>query len=435
MIIEHDSVSFGFDLDRYYFLKEEKRKREEEEARRRKEEEEAARRAKEAEEAARRAKEVEEAARRLKEEEETARKAREEEEAARRQKEQEEREAQIALEAEQQEKTTPLQQPTVPTSGKQPGDEKTLVLEHNKAPVDVEIEGKGRAHVDDVSVPKKQNQNSEKIPQVEAGPPLEVKEQQKQTEKESSALPRDERTQGKPMSPETQSGQSQNRAPPLSKLPVSRSQEKRELRRQRGLEHSQRESERAASAWKDDTSFKSKTLESPGKAEGKLKERSDSKELDQYTFVAWKGDKSKKDAKDVPTELVRPSTLPLDIPTSGPGRNGFSDPAIAAQPALAKEEANRRKEPSRSNTQPENLMSGPRSLEERNIKSLQYGFLCCSTFIPFFISSESNNIFSCGFPNFTRNRGISMSLDDVSKISPGGSSQVTFTWFSWLIQW
>ncbi|CAM4661334.1 unnamed protein product [Leuciscus chuanchicus] len=406
---------------RYCFLKEEKRKQEEEEARRRKEEEEAARRAKEAEEAARRAKEVEAAARRLKEEEETARKAREEEEAARRQKEHEEREARFALEAERQEKT-PLQQPTVPTSGKQPGDEKTLVLEHNKAPVDVEIEGKGRAHVDDVSVPKKQN-HSEKIPQVEAGPPLEVKEEQKQTEKESSTLPRDERTQGKPMSPETQSGQSQNRAPPLSKLPVSRSQEKRELRRQRGLEHSQRESERAASAWKDDTPFKSKTLESPGKAEGKLKERSDSKELDQYTFVAWKGDKSKRDAKDVPPELVRPSTLPLDIPTSGPGRNGYSDPAIAAQPALAKEEANRRKEPSRSNTQPENLMAGPRSLEERNIKSLQYGFLCCSTFIPFFISSESNNIFSCGFPNFTRNRGISMSLDDVSKIGSGGSSQ------------
>lgn len=375
---------------RYYFLKEEKRKREEEEARRRKEEEEAARRAKEAEEAARRAKEVEEAARRLKEEEETARKAREEEEAARRQKEQEERDAQFALEAERQEKT-PLQQPTVPTSGKQPGDEKTLVLEHNKAPVDVEIEGKGRAHVEDVSVPKKQN-HSEKIPQVEAGPPLEIKEQQKQTEKESSALHRDEKTQGKPMSPETPTGQIQNRAPPLSKQPVSRSQEKRELRRQRGLEHSQRESERAASAGKDDTPFKSKTLESPGKAEGKLKERSDSKELDQYTFVAWKGEKSKKDAKDAPPELVRPSTLPLDIPTSGPGRNGYSDPAIAAQPALAKEDANRRKEPSRSNTQPENLMAGPRSLEEKNIKSLQ-------------------------------NRGISMSLDDVSKIDSGGSSQ------------
>ncbi|KAK7136625.1 hypothetical protein R3I93_016844 [Phoxinus phoxinus] len=375
---------------RYYFLKEEKRKQEEEEARRRKEEEEAARRAKEAEEAARRAKEVEEAARRLKEEEETARKAREEEEAVRRQKEQEEREARLALEAERQEKT-PLQPPTVPTSGKQPGDEKTLVLEHNNAPVDVEIEGKGRAHVDDVSVPKKLN-NSEKIPQVEAGPPLDVKEQQKQPEKEASALPRDERTQGKPMSPETQTGQIQNRAPPLSKLPVSRSQEKRELRRQRGLEHSQRESERAASAGKDDTPFKSITLESPGKAEGKLKERSDSKELDQYTFVAWKGDKSKKDAKDVPPELVRPSTLPLDIPTSGPGRNGYSDLAIAAQSALVKEEANRRKEPSRSNTQPENLMAGPRSLEERNVKCLQ-------------------------------NRGISMSLDDVSKIGSAGSSQ------------
>ncbi|XP_067271466.1 si:zfos-588f8.1 isoform X4 [Pseudorasbora parva] len=382
---------------RYYFLKEEKRKREEEEARRRKEEE-AARRAKEAEEAAKRAKEVEEAARRLKEEEEaarrlkeeeeTARKAREEEEAARKRKEQEEREALLALEAERKEKT-PLQQ--VPTSGKQPGDEKTLVLELNKAPVNVEIEGKGRAHVDNVSVTKEQD-HSAKIPQVEAGPHLDVKGQQKQTEKEPSSLPRDEGAQGKPMSPETQTGQSLNRAPQLGKLPVSRSQEKRELRRQRGLEHSQRESERAASAGKDDTAFKSKTLESPGKAEGKLKERSDSKELDQYTFVAWKGEKAKRDAKDVPTELVRPSTLPLDIPASVPGRNGYSEPATAAQPAPAKEESNRRKEPSRSNTQPENLLAGPRSLEERNIQTLQ-------------------------------NRGISMSLDDVSKIGSGGSSQ------------
>lgn len=285
----------------------------------------------------------------------------------------------------------PLQQPTMPTSGKMPGDEKTLVLEY-KAPVDVEIEGQGMPHVEEVSVPKKQN-NSEKIPQVEAGPHLEVKEQQKQTEKKSSTLPREEGTQGKPMSPETPTGQCQNRAPPLSKLPVSRSQEKRELRRQRGLEHNQRESERAASAGKDDTSLKSKTPEIPRKEDGKLKERSDSKELDQYTFVAWKGDKGKKDTKDVPPELVRPSTLPLDIPTSGPRRNGYSDPAIAAQPTLAKEETSRRKEPSRSNTQPENLIARPRGLEDRN-KTLQYGFLYCSSFIPFFIASfGSNNIF------------------------------------------
>ncbi|XP_052394784.1 unconventional myosin-IXb isoform X2 [Carassius gibelio] len=344
---------------RYYSLKEEKRKRDEEEVCRKKEEEEAAQRAKEAEEAARQAKK----------EEEAARNAREEQEAARRQKEQE----------------TLLQQPLAP--GKQSNNVETLVLERSKAPVDVEIGSKGTAQVD-VS---KDRSNSEIVPQVEAGPP-EVKEHQKQKENESSAHPREEGTQTKPTSLEIPSGQSQNRAPPLAKLPVSRSQEKRELRRQRGLEHSQRESERAALAGKDNTFFESKTLERPGKVDSKLKERSDSKELDQYTFVAWKVDKVKKDAKVVPPELVRPSTLPLDIPNSGPERNGYTDPSITAQPALAKEQDNRKKEPTRSSTQPENLMAGPHSQEDRNIKTLQ-------------------------------NRGISMSLDDVSKIGLGGSSQ------------
>uniref|UniRef100_A0A673MAQ7 Myosin IXB n=1 Tax=Sinocyclocheilus rhinocerous TaxID=307959 RepID=A0A673MAQ7_9TELE len=329
---------------------------------------------------------------RKREEEEAARRAREEEEAARRQKEREEEAARLALEAErkaaEQQEKMPLQQPTAP--GKQSDDVETLVLERNKAPVDVEIEGKGRAQVD---VSKDQNRSG-KVPQVEAGPHPEVKEHQKQKENGSSAHPREEGTHAKPTSPEIPTGQSQNRAPSLSKLPAYRSQEKRELRRQRGLEHNQRESERAASAGKDDTSFKSKTPESPGKADGKLKERSDSKELDQYTFVAWKVDKTKRDAKDVSPDLVRPSTLPLDIPTSGPGRNGYTDPSIAAQPALAKEEANRKKEPSRSNTQPENLIAGPRSLEDRHIKTLQ-------------------------------NRGISMSLDDVSKIGLSSTSQVT----------
>ncbi len=381
-------------LVRYYSLKEEKRKREEEEA---------ARQAKEAEEAARRAKEVEEAARRIREEEEAARRAREEEEAARRQKEQEEEEARLALEAEQkaaeQQEKTPLQQPTAP--GKQSDEVETLVLEHAKAPVDVEIESKGRAQV----VVSKDQNHSEKVPQVEAGPHPEVKEHQKQKENGSSAHPREEGTQAKPKSPEIPTGQSQNRAPSLSKLPASRSQEKRELRRQRGLEHNQRESERAASAGKDDTSIKSKTLESPGKADGKLKERSDSKELDQYTFVAWKVDKTKRDAKEVPPELVRPSTLPLDIPTSGPGRNGYTDPSITAQPALAKEEANRKKEPSRSNTQPENLIAGPRSLEDRNIKTLQYG-LCSPSCVSLFISLyDSDDIFCLVFPTLPGTMG------------------------------
>uniref|UniRef100_A0A8C2PXS1 Myosin IXB n=1 Tax=Cyprinus carpio TaxID=7962 RepID=A0A8C2PXS1_CYPCA len=262
--------------------------------------------------------------------------------------------------------------------------------ERPTALVDVGIESKDRAQAD---VSKDQN-HSEKVPQVEAGPHPEVKEHQKQKENGSSAHPREDGTHAKPTSPEIPTGQSQDRPLSLSKLPASRCQEKRELRRQRGLEHNQRESERAASAGKED-----KAPESPGKADGKLKERSDSKELDQYTFVAWKVDKTKRDAKDVSPDLVRPSTLPLDIPTSGPGRNGYTDPSISTQPALAKEEANRKKEPTRSSTQPENLIAGPRSLDDRHIKTLQYGFLCSPSCISFFISLyDSDNIIYLVFP-------------------------------------
>uniref|UniRef100_H3DDJ4 Myosin IXB n=1 Tax=Tetraodon nigroviridis TaxID=99883 RepID=H3DDJ4_TETNG len=105
---------------------------------------------------------------------------------------------------------------------------------------------------------------------------------------------------------------------------LEESQEKRELRRLRGLEHNQRETERASSSvsGKDDTSsLKNKTQAT------RLKERSESKELDQYTFVAWKmkEDKTaKKETKTSPSPAgpVRPSTLPLQ-PVSD--RNGVSE--------------------------------------------------------------------------------------------------------------
>uniref|UniRef100_A0A4W6FR65 Myosin IXB n=1 Tax=Lates calcarifer TaxID=8187 RepID=A0A4W6FR65_LATCA len=112
-------------------------------------------------------------------------------------------------------------------------------------------------------------------------------------------------------------------------------QEKREQRRRRGLEHNQRETDRAASSssfssaiGKDQTSPpKSKSQESP-----KLKERSDSKELDQYTFVAWKmkEDKGgKKEAKTSPpppaSGPVRPSTLSLQPADPAPERNGLGE--------------------------------------------------------------------------------------------------------------
>lgn len=343
--------------------------REEEEALRR-EEEEAAKRAREADEKNRQAKEAEEA-RRLKEEEEKAIKIKEAEE-ARQLAEVEEaarRTREEKLEAEQkaveQQKKTGLHQPTVKPSGQPPERDETVVPE-TRAKTPVKIEDTGRAHVQ-VS---KEQRDSEKINWVnKAGPQSEVQKNQRTNESESSPHSGEEGAQAKP--PEPQTDPRQTRAPPLSKLPVSRSQEKRELRRQRGLEHNQRESQRAASVGNDDPSFKSKTLESPSKAEGKLKERADSKELDQYTFVAWKVDKVKRD------ELVRPSTLPLDIPASGTEKNSYGDPGIInSKAAPVKEDANKRKEPSRSNTQPENLITAPRSLEDKNIKLLQYDLFC-----------------------------------------------------------
>lgn len=117
----------------------------------------------------------------------------------------------------------------------------------------------------------------------------------------------------------------------VGKGPLSRSQEKREQRRRRGLEHNQRETERASSAaGKDEVSPpKNKTPET-----SRLKERADSKELDQYTFVAWKmkEDKgAKKEAKSPPpsSRPVRPSTLPLQPAEPVSEKNGTGEGAGA----------------------------------------------------------------------------------------------------------
>uniref|UniRef100_A0A4W5N9C2 Myosin IXB n=1 Tax=Hucho hucho TaxID=62062 RepID=A0A4W5N9C2_9TELE len=128
-------------------------------------------------------------------------------------------------------------------------------------------------------------------------------------------------------STDPQLGQKKLRPPPLRKVPASRSQEKRELRRQRGLEHSQRESKRVASAaTKEEPAPKVIDQEAASRAEGKPKgrsERTDSKEMDQYTFVAWKKeDKGKKEAKATTPALIRPSTLPLNHPEPMANRNG-----------------------------------------------------------------------------------------------------------------
>lgn len=118
----------------------------------------------------------------------------------------------------------------------------------------------------------------------------------------------------------------------INKVPSSRSLEKREQRRLRGLEHSQRESVRAASSSSSSATNRDQT--SPAKSRNqetsKLKERSDSKELDQYTFVAWKMKEEKggkKEGKASPPSVapVRPSTLSLQPADSMQNKNGLGE--------------------------------------------------------------------------------------------------------------
>uniref|UniRef100_A0A8B9KBA6 Myosin IXB n=1 Tax=Astyanax mexicanus TaxID=7994 RepID=A0A8B9KBA6_ASTMX len=109
----------------------------------------------------------------------------------------------------------------------------------------------------------------------------------------STSVSLDEDKNHQPATPVTPSDQCKPKTHSLGKIPASKSQEKRELRRQRGLEHSQREIQRAASISREEPPQKS-----PVGPDGRLNERSNSKELDQYTFVAWKSEKTKKDTKD-----------------------------------------------------------------------------------------------------------------------------------------
>lgn len=177
----------------------------------------------------------------------------------------------------------------------------------------------------------------------EAGPQLEEEESQTLEESKadlpsdrlvSSALTPTSPAEGEDKEASTTSTppnaeQKTPQTPTVSRVLSTRSQEKREQRRQRGLEHSRRESERVASSSstnKDPTT----TPKSKNQETSKLKERSDSKELDQYTFVAWKvkEDKAaKKEAKSSPPSAgpVRPSSLPLAPADSLSERNGLGD--------------------------------------------------------------------------------------------------------------
>lgn len=170
-----------------------------------------------------------------------------------------------------------------------------------------------------------------------AGPQLDEKEEEEELENQTQA-PGSTSDALTPTSPgqyldkqasnttSAQSNNEPNRVRPLAKGQASRSQEKREQRRRRGLEHNQRETERAAST-SSSSSATGTDQTSPPKRKGqetsKLKERADSKELDQYTFVAWKvkDDKVKAKASSPSAGLVRPTTLSLQPADALPERN------------------------------------------------------------------------------------------------------------------
>lgn len=308
---------------------------EEEERTRREEEEEARRKAEEEEE--RRRMEAEEKARR-KAEEENARKIAEEEEAARKkqeaQKKREEAETSepqtredpdIELVTEEMlDDNLPVQE-TEEERGEEPGEVNTSSHTEEEQGKDEELE--------DEELDLETNGTM-----AEAGPQLDEKEEE---DLENQVL---EQSDSKPVRPsdgvnsnaqapsDTPSNADQKRVrpPAINRGQSSRSQEKREQRRQRGLEHNQRETERASS------SASGKDQPSPPKSKSqeasKLKERADSKELDQYTFVAWKMKEDKGGKKEAKTSLptagpVRPSTLSLQPTDPVPERNGVGESA------------------------------------------------------------------------------------------------------------
>ncbi|XP_017558088.2 unconventional myosin-IXb isoform X3 [Pygocentrus nattereri] len=300
---------------RYQSLQEERRRRKEEEARRRREEEEeAARRALEAAESARREREAAESARRAREAEEAARKAQEAEEAARKMKEAEEEAARLAEQRRKEEASQKLRNETFnehlvssevkagdkeakaeagPHPEEQDGEQNQKTLELNekeeKEPVGKLTEDDKHLKASFTALPEETSSKTapeesldRKIPAAtlpEAKMPISVSAEEDKSLQIST--------------PVTPSEQLKSKTPSLGRLSTSRSQEKRELRRQRGLEHSQREIERAASINREEPPQKS-----PTGPESRQNERSNSRELDQYTFVAWKGDKQKKEAKE-----------------------------------------------------------------------------------------------------------------------------------------
>lgn len=361
---------------RYNSLREEKKKREKEEARQRKEDEEkAARQAQEAAEVARKAQEAEEAARQKREAAEAARRAQEEvkrqkdaEEAAKREKEVEEearklseqkakKEAvELLLKLEihgqndardlapkskekesQQAEAGPRREAEV-QDGRMSHEHKSFVIleKHNEERADVQKANKDSK----IALPAESSGNTASANSTalsKTSPHVSAEEDVKSSQT------------GSPTTNTIHPDASRPKAPPMGKLPTSRSQEKRELRRQRGLEHSQRESVRAAAAGKDESC----------------------KELDHYTFISHKSEKPKKEAKDEEEKVkkeattcpARPSTLPLEVPASNEPKHA---PETKDIPSRGK-----------SNTQPEITLKEPKHQEDKRTRMLKYGFFLC----------------------------------------------------------
>ncbi|XP_028856169.1 unconventional myosin-IXb isoform X4 [Denticeps clupeoides] len=404
---------------------EEARRQAEEQAAKRLAEEEQARKRAAAEEEARRQEEArlaeaaEAVARKARDEKEASRKeaaaacAREQEEAARTLKSQEEETVRLALEAEQQAALQRAHDTFESTDQSSAGTNTTAPLAPQRSPDQQEIQDVGRSPVQPhtermegiQSAPHSHKVNSTPT---QASPEAGLK--QSHQNKVSGQVPEEQRTNEVLLKPDRSMEQTaaivadtmQPRTPQLGKLPPSRSQEKRELRRQRGLEHTKLVIQRTASVNNDDSASMLKGQDSPSAAEGKLKERSDSKELDQYTFVAWK-EKGKKEIKNPPPFPVRPCTLPLDSPNTKRERNGHKESSSPSSPSHGtlqgshkpgdSQDKTERGKMRRSETEPENL--SPESQIPRNRKT---------------------NL---------QKRDISVSLNNVSTIESSGSNRAS----------
>lgn len=342
-------------------MREEKRRKEEEEKEARKRAEEEERRRREEEEEARRRAEEEER-KRLEEAAAAARrKAEEEEEAARR-----------AEEEEAAKKKEATEQAREPQTREDPDIELVTeeTLDHNLPVLETEEEAEAapsshtEEELDDGELDPETNGSLD-----EAGAQLEEREEEEEldtqtTEASSEGVSAEALTPSAEDQPPSDSstpsaGLKRVRPAALNKGPSSRSQEKREQRRRRGLEHNQRATERAGS------------------------QEASKKELDQYTFVAWKMKEekpgSKKEVKEVktsplPTGPVRPSTLPLQ-PLEAPEKNGMAEAAGAVQlqrrPGAIKEKPEKWRE-RRSDG---DLWEGHVKEEPRKTYSL---YVCCS---------------------------------------------------------